>query len=106
MPSFARHAFLLLACLARHAAADDEFAFWDACASGDVATLDAAMAKACASSQQRELVLAAGEVLKNSGATVLMGASPADTASMLAGSAGAEAVRMQQRAVAQGAQAA
>ena len=42
-----------------------------------VATLDAAMAKACATSQQRELVLAAGDVIKNSGATVLMGASPA-----------------------------
>merc|ERR1719453_2628251 len=71
-----------------------------------VATLDAAMGKACATSQQRELVLAAGDVLKNSGATVLMGSSPADTASMLAGSAGAEALRTQQRAMANGAQAA
>jgi len=64
-----------------------------------VATLDAAMAKACASSQQRELVLAAGDVLKNSGATVLMGASPADTAGMLASSAGADALRSQKARV-------
>ena len=74
-----------------------------------VATLDAAMAAACSTSQQRELVLAAGSMLENAGATVLLGASPADTASMLASSAGADAVRGQRKALsvaAQGAQAA
>ena len=67
------------------------------------------MAAACSTSQQRELVLAAGSMLENAGATVLLGASPADTASMLASSAGADAVRGQRKALsvaAQGAQAA
>merc|ERR1719473_1457360 len=62
-----------------------------------VATLDAAMGKACATSAQRELVLAAGDVLKNSGATVLMGASPADTAAMLAGGFGSDTLRRGQK---------
>jgi len=75
---------------------------------GRVATLDDAMGRACDATRQRELVLAAGSVLENAGATVLLGASPADTAGMLASAAGADALRAQKGlgAAAQGPQAA